>query len=186
RELSGSPRPLRSRSDRRRLACALDLGRAGPEYPRRTDMARHVLGSRWFALVLSLLARVSMAVQFQSIAPVGPPLVADLTLSYAELGLLIGLYLLPGAALALPGGLLGHRFGNRPVVLSALGLMVGGGLGTAASHSLWMAGAGRLVRGAGGVLLSLVVAKMTAGWFAGKEISPAVGVMLTGWPLGLR
>jgi len=84
-----------------------------------------------------------MAVQFQSIAPVGPLLVADLTLSYAELGLLIGLYLLPGAALALPGGLLGQRFGNRPVVLSALGLMVGGGLVTAASHSLWMAGAGR-------------------------------------------
>src|SRR5439155_478203 len=160
-------------------ACVVDLGRAGPEYPRRTGMARDVLGSRWFALVLILLARVSMAVQFQSIAPVGPLLVADLTLSYAELGLLIGLYLLPGAALALPGGLLGQRFGNRPVVLSALGLMVGGGLVTAASHSLWMAGAGRLVSGAGWVLLTLVVAKMTGGWFAGREISTAMGIMLT-------
>jgi hypothetical protein len=57
-------------------------------------MARHVLGSRSFALGLILLARVSMAMQFQSIAPAGPLLVADLTLSYAELGLLIGFYLL--------------------------------------------------------------------------------------------
>lgn len=100
----------------------------------------------------------------------GPLLVADLTLSYAELGLLIGLYLLPRTALGLPGGLLGQGFGNRRVVLSALGLMVGGGLVTAVSHSLWMAGAGRLVSGAGGVLLTLVVAKMTAGRFVGKEI----------------
>jgi len=148
-------------------------------------MARHVLGSRWFALGLVLLARVSMATQFQSIAPVGPLLVTDLALSYAELGLLIGLYLLPGAALALPGGLLGQRFGNRRVVLSALGLMVGGGLVTAASHSLWMAGAGRLVSGAGGVLLTLVVTKMTAEWFVGKEIATAMSIMLTGWPVGI-
>jgi MFS family permease len=148
-------------------------------------MARHVLGSRWFALGLVLLARISMATQFQSIAPVSPLLVTDLALSYAELGLLIGLYLLPGAALALPGGLLGQRFGNRRVVLSALGLMVGGGLVTAVSHSLWMAGAGRLVSGAGGVLLTLVVTKMTAEWFVGKEISTAMSIMLTGWPVGI-
>ena len=164
---------------------SLDLSRAGPEYPRRTDMARHILGSRWFALALILLARVSMAMQFQSIAPVGPLLIADLALSYAELGLLIGIYLLPGTALALPGGLLGQRFGNRRVVLSALGLMVGGGLVTATSHSLWMGGAGRLVSGAGGVLLTLVLAKMTAEWFVGKEISTAMSIMLTGWPLGI-
>jgi MFS family permease len=148
-------------------------------------MAQSLHSSRWFALGLILLARISMAMQFQSIAPVAPLLVADLALSYAELGLLIGLYLLPGAVLALPGGLLGERFGNRRVVLWALALMVGGGLLTAASHSLWQAGAGRLVSGAGGVLLTLVLAKMTAEWFAGKEISTAMGVMLTGWPFGI-
>lgn len=148
-------------------------------------MAQSLHGSRWFALGLILLARISMAMQFQSIAPVAPLLIADLALSYAELGLLIGLCLLPGTVLALPGGLLGERFGNRRVVLWALTLMVGGGLVTGASHSLWQAGAGRLVSGAGGVLLTLVLAKMTAEWFAGKEISTAMGVMLTGWPLGI-
>ena len=105
-------------------------------------MERSLLGSRWFALGLILLARISMAMQFQSIAPVAPLLIADLALSYTQIGLLIGLYLLPGTVLALPGGLLGERFGNRRVVLSALTLMVGGGLATAASNSLWQAGAG--------------------------------------------
>jgi MFS family permease len=148
-------------------------------------MARSLLGSRWFALGLILLARISIATQFQSIAPVAPLLITDLALSYTELGLLIGLYLLPGTVLALPGGLLGERFGNRRVVLCALALMVAGGFVTAASHSLWQAGAGRLVSGGGGVLLTLVLSKMTAEWFAGREISTAMSVMLTGWPLGI-
>jgi len=148
-------------------------------------MERSLLGSRWFALGLILLARISMAMQFQSIAPVAPLLIADLALSYTQIGLLIGLYLLPGTVLALPGGLLGERFGNRRVVLWALALMVGGGLATAASDSLWQAGAGRLVSGAGGVLLTLILSKMTAEWFAGREISTAMGVMLTGWPIGI-
>ena len=126
-----------------------------------------------------------MAMQFQSIAPVAPLVVADLGITYAQLGLLIGLYLLPGTVLALPGGLLGQRFGNRRVALWGLVLMVVGGLLTASSHSLWPAGAGRLLSGAGGVLLNLILAKMTAEWFAGKEISTAMSVMLTSWPFGI-
>jgi nitrate/nitrite transporter NarK len=42
--------------------------------------------------------------------------VADLALSYAQLGTLMGFYLLPGAFLALPGGMLGARFGDRATV----------------------------------------------------------------------
>ncbi len=148
-------------------------------------MTRSLLGNRWFALGLILLARVSIAMQFQSIAPVAPLLIADLALSYTELGLLIGLYFLPGTVLAVPGGLLGERFGNRRVVLCALALMICGGVVTAACNSLWQAGAGRLVSGGGGVLLTLVLSKMTAEWFAGREIATAMSVMLTGWPLGL-
>ena len=136
-------------------------------------------------MAIIFLVRTTMAMQFQSIAPVAPLVVADLGITYAQLGLLIGLYLLPGTVLALPGGLLGQRFGNRRVALLGLCLMVMGGLVTASSHSLWPAGAGRLLSGAGGVLLNLILAKMTAEWFAGKEISTAMGVMLTSWPFGL-
>src|SRR5262249_35205969 len=79
--------------------------------------------SRWMVLALVVVTRTAMAFQFQSAAAVGPLLVADLGLSYVELGTLIGLYLLPGAFLAMPGGFVGARFGDRAVVLSALGLM---------------------------------------------------------------
>jgi MFS family permease len=126
-----------------------------------------------------------MAMQFQSIAPVAQLVVTDLGITYAQLGLLIGIYLLPGTVLALPGGLLGERFGNRRVALWGLALMVLGGFITASSHTLWLAHTGRLLSGAGGVLLNLILAKMTAEWFAGKEISTAMSIMLISWPFGI-
>ena len=141
--------------------------------------------NRWVVLALVVVARTAMGFQFQSVAAVGPFLVADLGLSYAELGTLIGLYLLPGVVLALPGGLLGARFGDRAVVLAALGLMTLGGAGLAAAGSLAVAAAGRLVSGAGGVLLTIQATKIVTDWFAGRELATALGLMLAAWPLGI-
>src|SRR2546430_16865294 len=56
-----------------------------------------------------------MGYQFQSVASVGPLLVPELGLAWAQLGTLIGVYMLPGASFALPGGMLGQgRAGPRP------------------------------------------------------------------------
>jgi hypothetical protein len=46
--------------------------------------------NRWGVLALVVVARTAMGFQFQSIAAVGSFLVADLGLSYAQLGTLIG------------------------------------------------------------------------------------------------
>ena len=143
------------------------------------------MADRWLALALIFVTRVSMSVQFQSIASVGPLIVDDLRLSYAQLGTLVGLYLVPGVALALPGGLIGRRFGERRTVVWSLGIMVGGGLLTAASGSFATAAVGRLLSGAGGVLMNMALLKLTADWFAGRELATAMAVMLTAWPVGL-
>jgi MFS family permease len=140
---------------------------------------------RWLALALIFVTRVSMSAQFQSIASVGPLVVDDLHLSYAQLGTLVGLYLLPGVALALPGGLVARRFGERRTVVWSLGVMVIGGLLTAWSGSFAMAAAGRVLSGAGGVLMNMALLKLTADWFAERELATAMAVMLTAWPFGL-
>src|SRR2546428_253186 len=137
--------------------------------------------SRWVALALIFVTRTSMGVQFQSIASIGPLLVADLGLSYAQVGTLIGLYLLPGVALSLPGGLIGQRFGERRSVVCGLAAMVVGGLVTAWSNGFVGAAAGRLVSGGGAVLMSIPLVKITADWVAGREIATA---MAGGVPLG--
>lgn len=143
------------------------------------------MANRWVALVIVFVTRTSMGVQFQAVAAVAPLMVADLRLTWVQLGSLIGLYLLPGAVLALPGGVLGQRFGDRRVVVASLALMVAGGLVTAAAHGFVVAAVGRLVSGAGAVLMNILLAKMVADWFTGRELSTAMGVMLTSWPVGL-
>src|SRR5213080_2696278 len=153
----------------------------GAEAPRRPA----VLTNRWVALAIVFVTRTTMGYQFQAIASVGPLIVTDLGLSWAQLGSLIGLYMLPGAFLALPGGMLGQRLGERRTVVASLALMIVGGLVTAASHSFAVAAAGRLLSGVGAVLMNILLAKMVADWFTEREMSTAMAVMLTSWPVGL-
>src|SRR5207253_1518539 len=126
-----------------------------------------------------------MGYQFQSVASVGPLLVPELGLAWAQLGTLIGVYMLPGAFFALPGGMLGQRLGERRTVVASLALMVAGGLVTAASHGFALAVSGRLLSGVGAVLMNILLAKMVADWFAEGELTTAMAVMLSSWPVGL-
>jgi MFS family permease len=143
------------------------------------------MGNRWVALALVFLTRTSMGFQFQAVAAVAPLMIADLGLSYAQFGWLFGLYLLPGAVVALPGGALGQRFGDRRMVVAGLALMVVGGVLTGGAGGFAMAVVGRVVGGIGAVVMNILLAKIVADWFAGKELSTAMAVMLTSWPVGL-
>src|SRR5216110_1263468 len=143
------------------------------------------MANRWVALAIVFVTRTSMGYQFQSVASVGPLLVPELGLTWTQLGTLIGLYMLPGAFFALPGGMLGQRFGERRTVVASLALMVAGGLVTAASHGFAVAAAGRVLSGAGAVLMNILLAKMVADWFAEGELTTAMAVMLSSWPVGL-
>src|SRR5206468_2996092 len=143
------------------------------------------LTNRWVALAIVFVTRTTMGYQFQAIASVGPLIVTDLGLSWAQLGSLIGLYMLPGAFLALPGGMLGQRLGERRTVVASLALMIVGGIITAAAHGYAAALAGRVLAGVGAVLMNVLLAKMVADWFVGGGMSTAMAIMLTSWPVGL-
>ena len=126
-----------------------------------------------------------MGIQFQSIASVAPLLVHDLRIGYGQVGWLMGLFMLPGVVIAYPGGKLGRRFGERRLVLVGLALMTVGGFATAVSGGFPLAALGRVASGTGGVLLNVMLTRMVADWFAGREISTAMSVMLTSWPVGI-
>src|ERR1700682_1065070 len=128
---------------------------------------------------------VILAVLFQSVAAVAPLLAHDFGVGLADIGILIGLYFTPGVALALPGGAVGQRFGDKTTVLGALILMLIGNLAMALSDSWSGQIAGRLVAGAGGVLLNVQMTKMVADWFAGKEIATAMAIFVNSWPAGI-
>lgn len=139
----------------------------------------------WIILLALTLARTSMGFQFQSIAAAGPVLIAGSVINHTELGTLIGLYLLPGALMAIPAGWLGSRFGDKPVLLTGMLMMVLGGLLTLHTESYEYMQAGRLMAGIGAVLLNVLVSKMVTDWFAEHRIAVAMGILITSWPLGI-
>jgi predicted MFS family arabinose efflux permease len=141
--------------------------------------------NRWFMLALLFLARTAMGLQFQTVGSVGPILVDALAVEYAAIGTLIGLYLLPGVFMALPGGLIGGRFGAKHGVVAGLALMVIGGVIMGASAWFPVVALGRLLSGTGAVLMNVLLTKMVADWFMGREIATAMALLVTSWPVGI-
>jgi cyanate permease len=141
--------------------------------------------NRWLMLAVLFAARTTMALQFQTVASAGPFLIDALAIDFASIGILIGLYMLPGVVIALPGGVLGQRFGAKRVVLIGLVLMAIGGVVMGLSHAYWPMVAGRLISGTGAVLFNVMITKMIADWFAGREIVAAMGIFVSSWPFGL-
>lgn len=141
-------------------------------------------GPRWIALAVLTFARVTMGLQFQSVGAVSPLLMERLAIGNAELGILIGLFSLPGVVLALPGGLLGRAVGDRRLVLIGLVLMMLGSalIGTATAFEV--AVAGRLLAAIGAVLLNVLGTKLVADWFAGRELVWAMSIFVNAWPVG--
>jgi MFS family permease len=143
------------------------------------------LRNRWGILAVLFAVRLTMGFQFQSVAAVAPLLERELGVGLADIGVLIGLYFTPGVALALPGGAIGQRFGDKTTVLAALLLMLAGSLAMALSASWSVQIAGRLVAGAGAVLLNVQMTKMLTDWFAGREIATAMAIFVNSWPAGI-
>jgi predicted MFS family arabinose efflux permease len=140
---------------------------------------------RWLILAVLFLARTTMGFQFQSVAALSSFIVADLEIGYARLGLLIGLYLLPGVAIAYPGGLLGQYVGDKRIAVLGMAMMIAGGLAAAIADDFGLLAAGRLVSGGGAVLLNVLLTKMATDWFIGREIGTALAVLVSSWPIGI-
>lgn len=126
-----------------------------------------------------------MAFQFQSVAAVSPLIADSYAVGLAEIGLLIGLYLAPGVIIAIPGGAIAARFGEKRVVGLSIILMLIGAVLTTLAPSWGLLVFARVLAGAGGVVLNVVMTKMLVDWFVGREISTAMAIFVNSWPVGI-
>ncbi|MCV2890715.1 MFS transporter [Ruegeria sp. XHP0148] len=140
---------------------------------------------RWIILLVLFFARTVMAFQFQSIAALSPFIMESLAITLTDIGLLIGLYLGPGVIVAVGGGAVATWFGDKRTVATSLVLMVLGGVMVAYASNLGWAVAGRIVSGAGGVVLNVLMTKMVIDWFAGRNVSTALAIFISSWPIGI-
>src|ERR1700720_3484812 len=128
--------PMHGRYDRTWFRLGSRLTAASPRIRVGSNFKRgEALRNRWFILAALFVVRLTMAFQFQSVAAVAPLLGREFGVGLADIGILIGLYFTPGIALALPGGAIGQRLGDKNTVLGALLLMLIGGVAMALSTS---------------------------------------------------
>lgn len=134
-------------------------------------------------LLALFLIRATGAYQFQAVAGAAPLLVAG-GYDHAQIGLLVGAYMLPGIFVTVPAGLLSRRLGDQAVLAGGLLLMLAGaGLMAAMSGFGWLL-AGRVLSGAGGLAVLVLVIKMTADRYTGPFLATATAVVITSWYVG--
>jgi MFS family permease len=143
------------------------------------------LASRWWVLASVVLARIAFAFQFQALAVVAPGFVGQFSLDALAVGTLVGLYMIPGLFLAIPGGILSQWVGERRFFLMCLALMAAGGVVCGLAEGYWSMWAGRLVSGVGAIGVNVVAAKIVIDWFPANEMATAMGLFLTGYPTGV-
>ena len=141
--------------------------------------------SRWLILALLFACRTGLGFQFQTLGSVSDSLVSQLGFSYAEIGTLIGFFMLPGLVLALPAGYAGRYLSDRALVaIGLLWLAAGGAIG-AVAQGFGLLALGRIACGIGFVLSTIYLTKMVADWFDGRELATAMGVLVMSWPFGV-
>jgi predicted MFS family arabinose efflux permease len=150
------------------------------------EVERKTMGARpWFILAAVALARIGFGYQYQTVASLGPDLMRVFQSDYTTLGILIGAFMMSGAFVALPIGLLARRLGDRLVLAGGLALMVLGPIISALANAPTGIGVGRGAAGTGAVAVIVLQNKIIADWFMGQRFMWAISVSVAAYPIGV-
>jgi predicted MFS family arabinose efflux permease len=140
---------------------------------------------RWVILGVAFLSCLAYAITMQSVPPILSLVMAEFNLSYAQGGLLMSLFALPGIAISIPAGMLADRYGQKTIGIICFALMIAGAALFASGNSLPILALGRVVAGAGAIPFLVLAPQLLAQWFKGREVGVAMGVVNTAVPLGI-
>lgn len=147
------------------------LSRSGP------GGAKPVIGGRrWWALGGVTLAVLAVGMDLTILSVAMPTLARVLDASEANLEWFSSGYALVLAAVMLPAGLLGDRYGRKKVLLGSLGLFALGSAACAYSRSAAMFIAARVVLGFAGAGIIVMAVSAVAVLFSEEERPKAVGI----------
>ena len=134
------------------------------------------ISNRWAILALMFLVGLTVPIQLQAVPALAAILIKETGVSYAEIGVLTGLFLFPGIFLAVPLGVVSARIGDRLVLIIGLIVMAGASLLFATTEAYEVMFASRLMGGAGAVAVLVLAPKVITDWFQGKEIATAMAI----------
>src|SRR6266571_1855632 len=143
---------------------------------------------RWWALGALALALLAVGLDLTVLNLALPTLATDLHASNAQLQWFVDAYSLVLAAMLLPAGLLGDRFGRKKLLLGALALFGVASLSCAYATTAGALIASRAVLGLGGAFLMPLSMSVLTVLFSPQERPRAIAVWVAAnavsWPIG--
>lgn len=142
-------------------------------------------GRRWLVLASAVVSFFAVGVTFFAVPPLIPELVERFRLSHLAIGVLMGAIAVPAIFLSIPFGAAVDRWPPRSAGLAALGLMALGAGVFAVAPGYGALLAGRLLFGVGGLVMNLLLARLLAAAFSGRELALAMGVFMAVYPASM-
>jgi cyanate permease len=139
---------------------------------------------RWLLLFGLWFGYFSFGAIIASIAPLVEAIRADLDISYAAIGSVMGAWQLVYIGAALPAGMLLDRLGARLALLLGIALIAASAVGRAYATGYWSLLAAVMLFGLGGPIISSGAPKVVTDVFAGSSRGLAMGIYMTGPTLG--
>ena len=141
-------------------------------------------GYRWAMLAAVWAVYYGFGLVAGSLAPVIALVIADLGLTRASMGVVLGAWQLVYLGAAIPAGKVIDRVGLRWSLGLASFLIAASGLARASATDLWSLFAAVAIFGLGGPLVSVGAPKLIANWFDDHDRRAAVGIYTTAPALG--
>ncbi|MFJ1972193.1 MFS transporter [Streptomyces sp. NPDC087903] len=140
---------------------------------------------RWWALGALVASMLVLGFDMTILNVALPTMAEQLGASTGQQQWMADAYVVVFAALMLPAGLLGDRFGRRAMLITGLMIFLAGSvLGSLAGDVSWVVAA-RAVMGVGAALVTPLALSVLPSLFAPEERTKAVGIVSAGSTLGL-
>ena len=144
----------------------------------------HPSGYRWIILVLVWLVYFAFGLILSSIPPLVTIIATDLSLTYSEMGVIMGSVILMFIPFAVPIGIGIDRFGQKRMISIGLLFISSSAILRSFTISFETLFLVVLLFGVGGPTISVGLAKVVASFFEGKERGIASGIYMTGATVG--
>jgi len=139
---------------------------------------------RWIILTLAWLVYFAFGLILASIPPLVTVISTDLSLTYSQMGVILGSVILMFIPLAVPIGVGIDRFGQKKMIALGLLLISASTILRSFSFSFETLFLTVFLFGFGGPTISVGLAKVVASSFEGKERGLASGIYMTGAVVG--
>lgn len=138
------------------------------------------MNNRWSALAIIFISFLQFTINWFCIVPAFGGIVKDMGISFADVGVIVGMFIAGYGIAHIPGGWLAERYGMRNAMLVGIATETLGAAMSAWAPSFTILLVGRLLAGIGGSIYIGSAIGLTAAWFRGKELATANGIIQGG------